>query len=171
MAKKPARRKFNLRKVRVASAVAIGALAAFDVVGGDLMGASTNGYRVTSIKAAWNISDLGAAIDDGQEFGIAHGDYSDTEIEEALEAAAAIDIGDQVEQEKANRKVRSLGFFTGAQVADGSLSYNEGRPVKTKLNWYIGIGDTIKMWVRNGSDTVYTTGATLDVIGEMWVTP
>ncbi len=171
MAKRKPKRRFNLRKVRVAANVTIGALAAFGVVKGTIIPASTNPYRIVSSKLSYQIVDLGAGIDDGQEIGVAHGDYSATEIEECIEAAASIDIGDKVVQEAANRLVRTIGFANGPAIADGSLTVNEGRPVKTKLNWKVGIGDTFDAWIRNGSDTVYTTGATLAVVGEVWVTP
>ncbi len=171
MAQRKGRRRFSLRKVRVASSVLIGALAASDVVAGVATGVATNTLRVTSLKAAYNLNDLGAAIDDGQEFGIAHSDYSAAEIEECLEASESMDIGDKIAQERANRLVRSLGRFVGTQLADGSLTFNDGRPVKVKLNWLLAIGDSIQLWLRNGSDTVYTTGAAISLIGEMWVTP
>ncbi len=170
MARKPARkRKFNLRKARIASNVTIGALAAFDVVKGAITPATTSDYRLVSVNLAYQIVDLGAAIDDGQEFGLAHSDYSATEIEECLEAAASFDVGDKLNQEKANRLVRSIGFMTGDPTADSSLYYKEGQKVKTRLNWKMALGDTLDVWIRNGSDTIYTTGATVAVIGEAWL--
>ncbi len=164
------RRKFNLRRVRVNGAVTVGALAALDVIQGVVTVASLNKYRLVSVHASYSLSGLGAQEDEGQEFGLAHSDYSAAEIEECLEAAAAIDVGDKVAQEQANRLVRSIGIMTGpAAVASGSRSYNDGRKVRTKLNWVIGIGQTLNYWVRNGSGVVYTTGATLLVAGDLWV--
>ncbi len=171
MPKAKGRRKFNLRRVRIAATVPIAALAALDVVAGNIIPVSTNVYRLVSLKCSFNIADLGATIDDGQEIGIAHGDYSAAEIEECLEAQAAIDIADLVTQELADRKIRSLGYVAGLGELDQSRTLNQGRPVKVKLNWLIGIGDTVKVWVRNGSDTVYTTGSAVTVLGDAWVTP
>ncbi len=163
------RRAFNLRKVRITNNVAIGALAADDVIEGPISNTSTNTYRVISVNLSYGLSDLGATSDDGQEFGLAHGDYTAVEIEECLEAAGAINVGDKVAQERANRLVRSIGQMTGAPGTGAGLSYNDGKPVKTKLNWFIGIGQTVVLWIRNTSGTIYTTGASLDCIGEMWV--
>ncbi len=168
MAKKPKRR-FNLRKARIASGVSIGALAAFDVVTGAITPATTSDYRLVSVNLAYQIADLGAIIDDAQEFGLSHSDYSDAEVEECIEASASFDVGDKVSQERANRLVRSIGFMTGAPVADTSLYFKEGEKIRTKLNWKMALGDTLNIWVRNGSDTIYTTGATIQCFGEAWI--
>ncbi len=82
-----------------------------------------------------------------------------------------MDIGNKIEQERANRLVRSIGIMGGSSDADTSLNFNDGQKVRTKLNWLLSIGDTINLWVRNGSDTVYTTGTGLAVLGELWVKP
>ncbi len=171
MARKPRRqrRKFNLRQVRINASSPVGALAALDVVTNAVTAASLNRFRLVTVKASYSLVDLGAAIDDGQEFGLAHSDYSATEIEECLEAASAIDVGDKVAQEQANRLVRSIGVFASPAVADASLQFNQGRQVRTKLNWMIGIGQTLTLWIRNGSGTVYTTGASVIIAGSLWV--
>ncbi len=162
------RRSFNLRRVRVAAENAIGALATLDVVGGNLTGTSTDPYRIMSVSFTYGLSDLGATSDDGQEFGLAHSDYSDAEIEECLEAVN-INVGDKIAQERANRLVRTIGQFVGAPGTGAGLNWNDGKRVKTRLNWGMTIGDVLRVWVRNASGTVYTTGATIDVIGDMWV--
>ncbi len=168
-AKKRKRRRFNLRRARIASTVNVGALATLDVADGDLTVSSVNPYRLISFDLAWSMTNV-TGIDDGQEFGIAHSDYSAAEIEECLEAQTSIDQGNKVEQERANRLVRSIGMMGQAGVVDlGGREFNNGRRVKTKLNWAIGIGDKIRMWIRNGSGTVYTTGATLTCIGDAWI--
>ena len=132
--------------------------------------AVTNTLRVISLKAAWSLINLGAIADDGAEFGVAHSDYSASEIEEALEAATSIDIGDKVAQEQANRLVRSIGFFTGnPEASSQSLSFNDGKITTTKLNWVLSIGDSIAVWVRNGSSLVWTSGAAIATIGNLWV--
>ncbi len=169
----PKKRRFNLRKVRVESSLAVGALVGSDVVSSALTAVSANRYRVTSIKASYTIVDVPATIDGAYQFGIAHSSYTDAQIEECIEATGAIDIGNKVSQEQANRLVREIGTISpqGVSIIGGEISYNEGRPVKTKLNWMIGIGDTLVLYVRNGSSVVYTTGALLKTKGELWVTP
>ncbi len=173
MPKKSSKRRFNLRKVRVESSLAVGALAASDVVVSPLTATSSNTYRVTSIKASYAVVDVPAIIDGAYQFGIAHSSYTAAQIEECIEATGAVDIGNLVSQEQANRLVREIGTIspTGQTTPGMEISYNEGRPVKTKLNWKIGIGDTLMLYVRNGSSVVYTTGALIKSKGEMWVTP
>ncbi len=163
------RRRFNLRKVRSTANVACGALAAQDVTSGNLTATSANPYRVMSLDLSWSLVDLGATSDDGQEFGVAHSDYSAAEIEECLEQEGSIDVGNKVEQEQANRLVRTIGQMTGAPGTGAGLSFNDGRRVKTKLNWAIGIGDRVVIWIRNGSGTIWTTGAQVITNGVIWV--
>ncbi len=146
-------------------------MASADVITTAITAAVTATTRVVSADLAYQLTDLAAAIDDGQEFGLAHSDYSASEVEECLEAQSSMDVGDKIAQEQANRLVRSIGFFGGSELADSSLNFNDGRPVKTKLNWLLSIGDTINLWVRNGSDTVYTTGTGLAILGNIWVKP
>ncbi len=169
MARKSSRRRFNLRRVRVAAGFAIGALSPLDVGELSITNAVTDPLRIISANLTYKISDLGAAIDDGFEIGLAHGDYSATEIEECLEAQASIDRNDKIALEQANRLVRSIGQMEGDAVAGGGLTLNSGMPVKTKLNWYIGSGQTLALWVRNGSGVVWTTGANAIVQGDIWV--
>ncbi len=159
----------NLRLVRINAAVAIGALAALDVVSGAVTAASTSTYRLISVHAAYSIVDAGAGADDGQTFGLAHGDYSAAEIEECLEATTAIDAGDKIANERANRLVRVLGTFAGTALAGGGVQFNDSQPVKVRLNWLMTIGDTLTLWVRNASGAVYTTGASITIAGDLWV--
>ncbi len=169
MAKKGSKgRKFNLRRVTINSGAGLGALAASDVMSAAISSTSANQYRVTSVKASYVITEK-AGNDDGQAFGLAHSDYSAAEIEECLEAVGAIDQGDKVAQEQVNRLVRQIGTMVSRDNTEAT--FNDGRPVKTKLNWLIGIGDTLVVWVRNSSGVIYTTGASIRVNGEMWITP
>ncbi len=169
MPKKSPKRRFNLRKVRIASSIQIAALASSDVVAGAISGTLSEQTRIVSAELAYSITDLGAEVDDGQEIGLNHSDYTAAEVEEALEAATSMDFGDKIAQERANRLVRSLGFASGRAIADQSIALNDGKPIKTRLNWLLTTGDTLNVWVRNGSDTVYTTGAALAVVGHLWV--
>ncbi len=163
------RRAFNLRKVRVAAALTIGNLAANDVISAVLTVGATDPYRLMSVNFTYNIINLGSGNDDGQEFGLAHSDYTAAEIEECLESQTAIDRGDKIALEQSNRLVRTIGTFVGTPVANAGRSFNDGRMMKTKLNWYMATGDQLALWVRNGSGTVYTTGAGLSVIGNIWL--
>ncbi len=168
--KKSYHRNYRLRKVKIAASLAIGALASLDVISGAGTSALTNTLRVISVNAAYSISDIGNAVDDSFQFGWAHSDYSATEIEECLEATLSMDVGNKVAQEQANRLVREIGMVNSVSAATGAGGpFNDGRQVKTRLNWLLSIGDTLNLWVRNASGTVYTTGAFLIANGEIWV--
>lgn len=159
------------RSVRIASSVTLGAVGSGAVVKGSVTTASTDPYRLKSINAAYSWTDIQAAIDDGLEFGFAHSDYTAAEIEECLEAQGAIDKGDKIAQEQSNRLVRSVGRMTAQSttVGAGSAPFNDGRKLKTKLNWLLSTGDTLDMWVRNSSGVVWTTGSFLQAIGAIWI--
>ena len=103
--------------------------------------------------------------------GYAHSDYSVTEIKECLEAFAAIDQGDKIARERANRLVRTVGTL-GAGVVAGATSYdvlNDGKPVSTKLNWLINIGDSVVLFAFNESTGALTTGSFINAQGDIWI--
>ncbi len=168
---KARKRRFNLRKVRIAAALALGALATKDVISAAGTSAAVGSLRVMSVDCNYTWSNIGASDDDTMEFGWAHSDYTAAEIEECLEASISMDIGNKIAQEQANRLVRTIGTISGALAgaAGGGAQFNDGKPLKTRLNWLLSIGDTLTLWVRNGSGTVYTTGSSLQVLGKMWI--
>ncbi len=110
---------------------------------------------ISSIVCTWTLDNLGA--DQGPiQVGVAHSDYSTAEIEAVLENLASWDRGSKVEQEIAKRLVRQIGTFA-QPGADGDLSLNDGMPIKTKLNWVLNTGDTLKMWAYNLSGAALAT--------------
>ncbi len=170
MARKPQRRKFNLRKVKVNSGIAVGALAAADVTAAAVTAAAADKLRFISVIASYTWTDVQQITDDACVFGFAHSDYSAAQIEECLEATGGIDLGDKLAQEKTNRLVREIGTFSSVTSALGSgVQFNDGKPVKTKLNWLMSAGDTLNMWARNASGVVYVTGSNLKIAGTLWV--
>ncbi len=113
---------------------------------------------ISSVVVTWALS--GITSPQGPIlFGIAHGDYSDAEIEEVIENVGSWDEGNLKAQEVGRRKVRIIGKF----VTDSSLAgtvdvqFNDGRPVKTKLNWVLTEGDGITMWCYNVSQAALST--------------
>ncbi len=164
----PKRGSYSLRQVRLAASLPVGALDTLDVGATQaLTNASTDPYRLISIIASYNWSDV-TTNDDGMTFGVAHSDYTSAEIEECIEAQASIDRGDKFAQEQANRLVRTIGTFQKASGAsDGE--FNSGKMTKIRLNWKMNTGDTLNLWFRNGSDTIYTTGSDILVNGSLWV--
>ncbi len=172
MAKKRGRRRrFNLRRVRLASTSVAGALAAADVVTNAITDTVKDPMRFISVIASYSWSNIGAIIDDGCSFGYAHSDYTAAEVEECLEAGGSMDLGDKVAQEMANRLVREIGTISqaGALAAAAGAAYNDGKPMKTRLNWLMSTGDTLNLWIRNASGVVWTTGSGVTVLGDLWV--
>ncbi len=114
---------------------------------------------ISSIVSTWNLDGLVA----GQGpiiFGVAHSDYTDAEIEVVIEAVGSWDEGNKVAQEQAKRLVRRIGQFVGTQgTGTDDVQFNDGKPVKTKLNWILNTGDTLKMWAYNTSSAALTTSA------------
>ncbi len=129
-----------------------------------MVGAADGAYRVVSIDATWSLKGLTGG-EGPITFGFAHSDYSVTEIKECIEASAAISQGDKVAQERSNRLVRVVGTLglTGASV------FNDGMPVKTKLNWLIAIGDEVDLFAFNESTSALSTGAFVNASGNIWV--
>ncbi len=165
--KYPKRGSFALRRVRIAASLPVGALDTLDVGAAQaLHDVATEKFRVISLDCSYNWSDVTTA-DDGLTFGVAHSDYTAAEIEECLEAQAQINRGDKVAQEQGNRLVRTIGTFQQADLSEGM--FNDGRRFKVRLNWLMITGQTLNLWFRNGSDTIYTTGSDILVNGDMWI--
>ncbi len=125
---------------------------AFDEIVGQRM-------LVSSVVATWTLDGILA----GQGpllFGIAHSDYSSPEIEEVIENTGSWDEGNKVAQEIAKRQVRIIGTMVN-QLDTGTddVQWNDGRPVKTKLNWILNTGDTLDLWAYNLSTAALTTSA------------
>ncbi len=164
--KKGYHRSYKLRRVRVAQAVTLGTLANVTVVAQGLTGNADAGYRCISITSLWTLKNLTAG-ERPVHVGYAHSDYTVTEIKECIEGGAAISIGNKISNEQANRLVRLVGTFGVAAEADDSL--NDGKPIKTRLNWAIPIGKEVVAFAYNDSGAVLTTGGIVDFTGEMWV--
>lgn len=164
MAKKPKRR-FNLRRVRLTPEIALLTLATDTALAATMVGTAVSSYRCASVSGTWTLSALTAG-EGPITVGISHGDYSVAEIKECIEAGSSIDPGDKTQQERANRLIRIVGTMTGANA-----SLNDGRPVKTKLNWFIPVGQHINMFAFNESVSTLTTGANVKFTGNAWVKP
>ncbi len=138
--------------------LALGTLASKTLVGDTWDESPEEKTLISSIEVSWSLDQLthpqGPIL-----FGIAHSDYSDAEIEEVIENLGSWDAGSKVEQEIAKRLVRVLGTFVseGDGTAVGDVRFNDGLPLKTKLNWILNTGDTIKMWGYNVSGTPLST--------------
>ncbi len=164
MARKPARRRrYNLRPVRVTPKMVLSTLASVTAQKQDLSAASSSTYRAISCHSSWVLS--GITAEEGPiVVGYAHSDYTVTEIKEFIESSNSIDVGLKVEQEKANRLIRIVG-----SMSSSTAELNEGRPIKTRLNWLMGIGTKVSMFAYNENASDLTTGGVLDMTGTLYV--
>ncbi len=157
------RRRFNLRRVRTTAELPLLTLASDTALTVNVVGASDSQYRMMTIKATFGLRDLVA--DDGPvTVGFAHSDYTVAEIKECLEAGAAISQGDKIATERANRLVRIVGTFN-----TGEEMLNDGKPISTRLNWLITIGDSVVLFAFNESTAALATGTILNIAGDLWV--
>ena len=143
------------------------ALAAKDVVSAVMDETVNERTLISSIVAIWSLRSFTPIANSGPLLvGVAHSDYSEAEIEEFLEATASWNEGDKVAQEVAKRLIRRIGTFGAPDSATDSQTLNDGKPIKTKLNWILLQGQTLQVWVYNlGSAAVATTTPVVDVAG------
>ncbi len=144
----------------------LGALASKDVVKDDLADTVNERTLVSSVVAAYSLAGWTLTTNDGPILiGIAHSDYTDAEIEEYLESTGSWDEGDLVQQEISKRKIRRIGIFEEPDTDTGSVTLNDGKPIKTKLNWILNQGQTLAVWAYNTGAGPITTGATVHTEG------
>ncbi len=114
---------------------------------------------VSSIDAIYSLSGYTPATGDGPVMvGVAHSDYTDAEIQAVIDATLSWNEGDLIAQEVAKRKVRRIGIFDTPSDALATVSLNDGKKIKTKLNWIMTQGQTLRLWAMNmGSSALATT--------------
>ncbi len=137
----------------------LGTLAARTLISQDFDEAVSERTLISSLVAAYTLSDLTVATNVGPIMvGIAHSDYLAAEIEAFIEATDSWAEPDLVAQEVAKRKIRVIGIFDAGDPALSGHALNDGKPIKTKLNWILGTGQTLQLWAYNlGSAAVGTS--------------
>jgi len=122
---------------------------------------------VSSIVASWSLANWTDIANAGPILvGIAHSDYTSSEIEAVIENTGSWNEGSLVEQEIAKRKIRIVGQFSGAASAADAQVLNDGKPIRTKCGWILNQGQTLKVWAYNtGTVAVATTVPFLHVQG------
>ncbi len=145
------RRSFQVGQID--AALSLGTLANADLISGDLFSGDVvdDDTYMISTKLSWGIDD----VTDGQGptlVGIAHGDYTDSEIEEWIEASNSIGSGNMLEKERARRKCRRVGMFAGRNIE----TLNDGKPISTKLRFMLSTGQNLKFWAYNKSGAAYS---------------
>lgn len=174
---KPKRRRSFRRYLRgkVQQRLDLGTLAANTLTSVEMTGSVEERTFVSSAVILWGLHDMTQAQGDGPILcGLAHSDYTDTEIEEFIENSGSWSEGDKIAQEKARRKIKIVGLFQGpgGGSAAESVVLNNGKPVHTKLNWILTTGQKLSIWAYNqGDSALATTDPDLTVSGHVNLWP
>lgn len=170
MAKK-GRSSKNFAAIKVEGTLALSTLVNGVVLASDIFGANlTEDFFVMSADIMAEITGLTAGEGNPHRCGFAHGDYSVTEIKEALDVEL-LGPGNKIEQERSRRLVRYAGVMyndISSQVKLELIGRNGSRLVRTKLKFTIQDGKTMNVWVQNKSGGTLTTGATLRYSGTVY---
>ncbi len=124
---------------------------------------------ISSVECTYSMSNWTPIADAGPILVLlAHSDYDLIEIEAFIELQDSWSEANRVQREVAQRLIRKIGTFTshGGVAATESMSLNDGMPIKTKLNWILNEGQTLKLVCYNlGSAAVATTVPDVDIVG------
>jgi len=162
-----ARRKWSrdLQWVQVDVSLTLGALTQNDLIGVAMTTVSNEAFRALSVQGTWSLHNLtpgeGPIV-----VGVAHGDYTDSEVEAAVEADESMVRADKIAQELADRLVRRVGSFPGALAEE--VLYN-GVEIYKRLNWAHSTGQALRMWAHNRSGANLNTGGVVNFTGKLLI--
>lgn len=167
--RKTPRRRSNLSVQRVSGIKLLATLADSALIGGDINAEQADRpYWIISADLIWSLRNHTAG-EGPIHVGLAHPDYSDAEIEEWFENSGSLQKGDLVSQEKARRRIRQVGSFSGKDTEE---HLNDGKPIRTKCMWGIIAGQTTaKLWAYNQSAAALTTGSSVLATGKVYARP
>jgi len=158
------KRRYSLKRVRITPERSLTTLGSDTVLIATISGTGDLSYRAVTVKGTWTLSGLTAG-EGPITVGYAHSDYTVAEIKECLEANLSVNQGEKISNERANRLVRVVGTF--APTANSAL--NDGKPIKTRLNWLISVSDSVNLFAFNEGTGALTTGATVNLQGDLWI--
>ncbi len=152
----------NFAAIPVLSELSLGTLGD-NIVLKDALTSLAQDFFTVSADLTWAIHGL-TPTEGPIQFGLAHGDYTVTEIKEAIEAAP-ISQSDKIALERSRRQVRKVGLFRG-EVANESFHDGAIKRVRTKM--MLTEGQELAAWVYNTGGSALTTGSQVDVMGTMY---
>ncbi len=164
MARHGRRYNANFRAIRVAVSLNLSTLASATHLKATMI-TTDNEMFIISTDLLWSVKGLTAG-EGPLQVGIAHGDYSVTEIKEWFESSGSATTGNMIAQEQSKRRCRGSGVFNGLNTEE---TLNDGKPIRTKARFSIPDAGTVDMWVRNDSGATLTTGASVQCVGEIFV--
>jgi len=145
---------------------ALGTLAANTAIleASDTVGERT---RITSVDVIYTLAGMTASDNAGPiEVGFAHSDYTLAEIEEFLELTTSWNEGDLLDKEVSSRLIRRIGVFDTPATAGESYTLNDGKAIKTKLNWILNAGQGLNWFAYNqGGAALATTDPNVHIVG------
>ncbi len=145
-------------KGQVDETLALGTLGAQTAIGTIFDSTVNERTLVSSIVATYGLSSFTPGVKVGPlVVGVSHSDYTQAEIEAWVENTGSWNEGDLVQQEVANRKIRRIGAFDAPDDQEDTNVLNDGKPIKTKLNWILLQGQTLRLWVYNSGTTAVST--------------
>lgn len=114
--------------------------------------------RVSSIVCTYTMGQVTPGNDIGPvAVLVAHSDYTLAEIEEWLEASESWSQTDLVAKEVADRRIKLVGMFETPDSASDTVTLNEGKPIKTKLNWQLYTGQGLAFVGYNTGSSAFAT--------------
>ncbi len=159
MAKKRRFRKYIRGSIE--HSLSLGTLAAKVAVASDNSEILTEKAWCSSVLLRWSLSNFTPNAGDGPILvGVAHSDYSSSEIEEWIENVQDWAEEDQIGQERGRRKIKQVGMFDipPDTTASTAMVLNDGKPIRTKCGWQLRTGQTMKFWAYNkGTSALATT--------------
>lgn len=151
-ARRRRRRDRNFVAIPFSASLTLGALTDDNVVSGSPI---TFGEDIFVISCDVNVTTRDGTAGEGPiEVGVAHGDLTNAEIEEALQAELT-DPDDIIARERARRPVRRAGQILGTSSVDAANLLNGGQVKRVPCRFSIGDGHTFKLWAaaRGGNLT------------------
>ncbi len=144
---------------RINFALDLGTLAPQTLISADNAQTVDEKTLVSSIRATYSLGDVTLAAGVGPIIvGVAHSDYTDAEMEAVLENTGAWRPSDKVAEEISKRLVRIIGSFsTEGSVAGSNVTLNDGKPIKTKLNWMLRSNQTLAFFAFNDGDVAFSS--------------
>jgi len=116
---------------------------------------------VSSVVSTYALSEFTLVQGSGPiVVGIAHSDYSITELTEWLTQTGGWNETDLVAQEIGKRKIKLVGTFESPALVTEVVRLNDGKQIRTKCGWILNQGQSLQLWVFNSGDTSVGSGST-----------
>ncbi len=163
-AKRRSKGRSRLAVINVNETITLGALASGVVVATNTDQFEREFYAI-SADIYWNLRSATAG-EGPLEVGLAHGDYTVTEVKEKLDLTGMEDPSDKISWERGRRLVRRSAKFNYLAAAE---IINDGKAIRTPIRMMLaGSVATVQFWAHNLSAAPLTTGGVVQVSGKIY---